>query len=985
MPVFPPPPPHFRSSTVGILSTHPTRPPTEGQTPCSQPACHSVASPAQAGGPLRLAERMGGDVPQPPLSASHQLTDSEISVGLLEHSYKLQQLNSAIDTMWVLTACFFVFSMQVGFAFLEAGSVRAVNVITITFKNLGDCSVGALLWFVLGSQLADVPKEGQALYGFMGAFTFAEPAVQASNLLMFMYLATATTIVSGAVAERITIIAYYAVTAMISAFHYPIVVHWMWADDWNGNQGWLRSLGAIDFAGSLVVHMNSGVVAFWAAYIIGPRKLPGNVSPFSQEGKNITTPHNKFLQAAGVMFLWVGWIGFNAGSVSSFTKQLETAERAAVSTVLAGSTGAFCGMAGTRLIYKHLDLSQMCNCLLGSLVAITASCAFVSPSVAVLIGFLSSLAYFGSHWVMQRLEVDDVVDAASVHGVCGMVGTLAVIMGEEELMGKATRNHDFVLHRGEQLGKQLIAIVAVATWSTFWTVLLCSTLKKIGIFRVDAEHEVAGCDGRFFRCYGYDYIGDVMREITTQEAGTISDSLNDDADCEMQGDRIQLLGVEVNASAGDDEQRNKFKFLDMGTLLAQFSKVDPVAAFEAKANKRRGYASVADPPEGDSEQFGAGGGVAGGHGAGGVAGVAGSTTRGGSLSSSPPVSRTNSRLPAGSASGSTSTGPHPAAAAAVTAAQAPTLFGTSSTFVQHRERPPSPRRPSRSAWDGEHAAAAAAASVTPQAMWARPEDDDTTIAGTLMEDDPCDLDLEGWRPCPAREPQGSAGAPSSPSAPVPEYREAAALPSPTVLRMDGSGHSPELGEPAVSWSIPGSTCVVYSDEQVKSVLERCRDSTSMAGGADADETSELRRPASAGALSSAATTITKDSICSAPAPGGWHMRHLPGRPKTLLPKQGFVDPVPPAVAQGRDVQPPSPPPPPPQQADPVVVAVGAAAPLAEMPVPVTQGSTSRCDACGTNAWVSVRTRMRGTKRLTTLECTGCSERKSLCMEVRAWL
>ena len=521
------------------------------------------------------------------------------AIPLSESELKLNALYDAVDHLWILLACFFVFSMQIGFAFLEAGGVRAVNVITITFKNLGDCSIGALLWFTFGSKIASPPQSGQGLYGLTGVPNLSEPDATAANLLMVMYLATATTIVSGAVAERITIKAYYVLTVVISAFHYPVVVHWVWASD-GKHMGWLKEFGTIDFAGSLVVHMNSGIIAFVAAWILGPRKLPGGVSPFSKEGKNIVTPHNKFLQAAGVMFLWVGWLGFNAGSVPSFTKQVDTAERAAISTVIAGATGAICGMIVTYATHKHLDLGQVSNSLLGALVAVTASCAFITPSVAIFIGMLGSAAYFLSHRLAMWIELDDVVEAASVHAACGLLGTLLVPLGQEKLMQKALQLPDFELNRGEQLGKQLVGVLAVGAWSLFWAVLVCSSLNKFGVYRVPEEHELLGCDGEFFQCYGYDYIGDMMREVAIEKNRAKEYQLSHPHDDYDDAESLQLLGVEMTMKS--DTQPSKFKFLHIHSLLSEMAKAGP-DKLRNRRIRRGGYESVSDEGStGDAER-----------------------------------------------------------------------------------------------------------------------------------------------------------------------------------------------------------------------------------------------------------------------------------------------------------------------------------------------------------------------------------------------
>ena len=517
--------------------------------------------------PLRWTPRRAdrGKKMYPHLLVSAALGTTESS-GIGAAMSDIERLEEALDTMYVLVSAIFVFSMQVGFAFLEAGGVRSVNVITIVFKNLGDCTIGAILWWLCGYSFS---RPGGTFDGLIGGF---EPYDGSTNiaqyLLMYMYLATATTIISGAVAERITLKAYYVITIVVSAFSYPVLVHWVWTDG-----GWLRKIGVIDFAGSLVVHMSSGVFAFVSAAALGPRCLPGpDATPFSTEGKSITTPHNKFLQAAGALLLWFGWFGFNTGAIDSFTKNTKGVETAAVSTLLAGSSGTIVGMITTKVIYGHLDLSHTCNALLAGLVSVTASCSFIKPWVAICIGAGGALVYFLFRTIRFRLHVDDVIDASSVHGAAGLFGVLCVGFGDEDLMRSVVfrNNPSWTLNRPNQFGYQMIGITAVAAWSGMLAFFICLIMKKLSILRISQAAELQGCDGSLFKCFGYDYIGDVLHDLGPVSAVSQQADDTDKLDELEDSHDMQLLGVVE--SGGDSSKPNKFSFLNIEILTEKIEK-----------------------------------------------------------------------------------------------------------------------------------------------------------------------------------------------------------------------------------------------------------------------------------------------------------------------------------------------------------------------------------------------------------------------------
>jgi len=327
----------------------------------------------------------------------------------------------AIDTIWVLLAAFLVFFMQAGFALVETGFTRAKNVGNIIMKNLMDFSVGSLTYWALGFALMfGVTRSG--LFGGSGFFVSSATQSPAENLPVFafwifqaVFAATAATIVSGAMAERMKFISYLVYTVCITAFIYPIVGHWIWGG------GWLGRIGMVDFAGSTVVHSVGGWAALAGAMMLGPR-----YGKYAPDGRAKALPgHNLPLAALGVFILWFGWFGFNPGSTLS---GLNTSIAAiAVTTNLSAAAGSVAAMSAVWLRYGKPDTSMTLNGALAGLVAVTAGCAEVSPIGAILIGIAAGVLVVASvEFIDKVLKIDDPVGAISVHGVCGTFGTLMV-------------------------------------------------------------------------------------------------------------------------------------------------------------------------------------------------------------------------------------------------------------------------------------------------------------------------------------------------------------------------------------------------------------------------------------------------------------------------------------------------------------------------------------------------------------------------------
>eukprot|EP01065_Artemidia_motanka_P029497 TRINITY_DN35603_c0_g1_i1.p1 TRINITY_DN35603_c0_g1~~TRINITY_DN35603_c0_g1_i1.p1 ORF type:complete len:1586 (+),score=448.81 TRINITY_DN35603_c0_g1_i1:74-4759(+) len=416
-------------------------------------------------------------------------------------------LAADIDAAWVLECFIIVWMMQAGFSFLEAGHVRSCNVQNIVFKNLGDCCLGAICWWVSGFAIAygaDPSRDRNAFAGNADFFLVSHGEVSALPkwLLSYAYMTTAGTIVSGAVAERVSLEAYYLLIIVIAAWSYPVAVHWVWSSD-----GWLAPTHAdkvcgnnvIDFSGSGVIHLTGGVGATVAAIVIGPRKLADGVCVFSEAGRKAVSPHNRFAAAIGTLLLWFSWFAFNAGSVFSFASSPQVASNACVTTALAGSAATLTGLAVSRLQKGHVDLADVCNAGLGGLVAITAGCAHVAPEWSIVIGFVAALAKFGWAGLRRKLRIDDVVDAGAVHGVCGAWGMIAVGLfadrGRIEASYGATSHYGLLLGGGgEQLAVQLLAVVVLSAWAAAWMLLSCMCLKWTVGLRVPLAWEIKGLD-----------------------------------------------------------------------------------------------------------------------------------------------------------------------------------------------------------------------------------------------------------------------------------------------------------------------------------------------------------------------------------------------------------------------------------------------------------------------------------------------------------
>ena len=395
----------------------------------------------------------------------------------------MNELAISLDTVWMLLAAMLVFWMQPGFALCEAGFTRSKNTVNILMKNFVDFMLGSLLFFFVGFGFM-FGSEGA---GFIGApnwgdLSFYKGELPVEGFLIFetVFCATAATIVSGAMAERTKFSMYLIYSAVISLFVYPIEGHWTWGG------GWLSQLGFHDFAGSAIVHSVGGILALTGALALGPSR-----GKYGKDGKSRAIPgHNLALAALGVFILWLGWFGFNPGSQLAASGEVN---RLAISHVflttnLAAVAGGVATMFVTWFKYGKPSLSLTLNGILAGLVGITAGCDVVSPCGAVVIGLLCGIVLvYAIEFIDHKLHIDDPVGASSVHGVCGILGTV--------LTGVLATDGGLLYGGGWHfLGVQCIGIAVIDLWAAVCGVLLFFGIKKAHGLRVEARVEDEGLD-----------------------------------------------------------------------------------------------------------------------------------------------------------------------------------------------------------------------------------------------------------------------------------------------------------------------------------------------------------------------------------------------------------------------------------------------------------------------------------------------------------
>ena len=433
----------------------------------------------------------------------------------------------------ILFAGFLVFFMQVGFALVETGLTRSKNVVHTMAMNVMAYSVGALGFWICGfalmfgnyGPLGDLGGTGSlnheisiqlfghsfGLFGYDGFFLTEgalKPGLLAVFLFQVMFMDTAATIPTGALAERWRFTSFLAFTFLVSTIIYPVYGNWVWGNGWLAQLGQNFGLGHghVDFAGSSVVHMTGGLIGLVGAWMLGPR-----IGKYRPDGRPNPLPaHNVPMYLTGALFLAFGWFGFNTGG--SLAKGDLNSARIAVNTILASAAGALSALGYVQFVYKRPDPSFICNGLLAGLVAITAPCAFVAPWAAVLIGTIAGVVTVWSWVFVERvLKVDDPVGAISVHGFAGMWGILAVGLfadgtyghGWNDTPGIATGVTGLFYGSPSQLLAQCVGIAANLLWVGPVTFVLFHILNKLIGNRVSAHVEMQGLDIPELGALGY--------------------------------------------------------------------------------------------------------------------------------------------------------------------------------------------------------------------------------------------------------------------------------------------------------------------------------------------------------------------------------------------------------------------------------------------------------------------------------------------------
>ena len=391
------------------------------------------------------------------------------------------------NNVWMMICTALVFFMHLGFSLLEVGLTRQKNTINILFKNFFVITMGLIVYCAFGFNLM-YPGEFGLIDGWLGfgglgldpgtdynQLTYADGGYTYWTDFLFqgMFAATAATIISGAVAERIKIFSFILIAFLYVAIVYPIVGSWQWGGGYFST--FTDDVGFYDFAGSTLVHSVGGWGALIVIYFLGARK-----GKFDSDGKPVAIPGSNIpLSAAGVLILWLGWFGFNGGSVLSADPALTSLTL--VTTCLAAAAGGIGAALFSGFLYKNLDLTMFMNGVLGGLVGITAGADQMLPGSAIFIGLIAGVIVVLSVALLDKCKLDDPVGAIPVHLFCGIWGTLAVgIVGE--------------LAGFQQFMVQLACVGIAGLFCVVGATLITLLVKGIAGLRVDEKEEAEGLD-----------------------------------------------------------------------------------------------------------------------------------------------------------------------------------------------------------------------------------------------------------------------------------------------------------------------------------------------------------------------------------------------------------------------------------------------------------------------------------------------------------
>ncbi|XP_035224311.1 LOW QUALITY PROTEIN: putative ammonium transporter 3 [Stegodyphus dumicola] len=406
------------------------------------------------------------------------------------------------DATWILTASFVIFTMQTGFGLLESGAVSKKNEVNILMKNAVDVVLGGLSYWMFGYGLQYGQGPGTSAFCGVGSFMVDadnDGGVFATFIFQLSFATTATTIVSGAMAERADFNAYI-VFSFLNTITYCIPAGWMW-----GEHGFLKKLGAIDFAGSCAVHLTGGASALVSSLLLKPR-----LHRYDQGTSSLAMgdPGNAII---GMFTLWWGWLVFNTGSSFGITgNKWQYSGRAAINTINASLGGGMAALILTYIKNRRFGVSDTVNGILGALVGVTAGSAFLRPWESVVVGIVCAIVVNASAPFLDRMKVDDPVGAVAVHGVGGILGMVAVgLFVEADPLLNMTNGLNGVFKGGGFyfLLVQLLSCVCTASWSMLTTFIILKGINLVITIRMKPPEELLGADFNEHDIYhdGYDY------------------------------------------------------------------------------------------------------------------------------------------------------------------------------------------------------------------------------------------------------------------------------------------------------------------------------------------------------------------------------------------------------------------------------------------------------------------------------------------------
>ena len=394
----------------------------------------------------------------------------------------IETLTNNIDTLWVIDCAILVFIMQAGFMCMETGLSRYKNSINVALKNAADFGVSVVIFWIFGFGI----MFGTSYNGFFGTDLFFFKTDKADYMTYFvfqaMFVATAATIISGAVAERMKFNGYLIMTVLATGIIYPIVGHWAWSSSYLTGSvksiGWLSDLGFVDFAGSTIVHSVGGWIALAAVIILGPR-----IGKYSEANKGKFTGSSFPLAVLGTLILWFGWFGFNGGSNGAMD---EAVPLILINTFLAAAFGLLTGLFISYLKFRKPDPFYIILGPLAGLVAITAGCNSMSSVISIFVGIIGSIIAIIVNETLNKFEIDDVVGAVPVHLAAGIWGTLAVgLFSDLTIL-------DTGLDRFSQIKIQLIGITSIGLFTFFSSYAVLSIVNKFYPLRVSPVQEELG-------------------------------------------------------------------------------------------------------------------------------------------------------------------------------------------------------------------------------------------------------------------------------------------------------------------------------------------------------------------------------------------------------------------------------------------------------------------------------------------------------------